>query len=79
MFTDNDWKSRFTPLHFNEAELQTEEVASKITYNDHENKKTSNEAGLLHIGSKSIVFEPRKDTLPMLKYLLKNIKGSLHG
>jgi factor associated with neutral sphingomyelinase activation len=79
MFTADDWKSRFNLLYLHEGEVKTEERPARCRFEDSEHNKNLDEAGMLHIGSKSLFFEPRKENLPIHKFLMKFFSSEIKG
>ena len=77
MFTENQWKSRFNLLYLHENEVKTEERSANCSFVDPTSKQQYVQAGLLHIGSKSIFFEPQNEAFPILKFLMRNFTSDV--
>jgi hypothetical protein len=79
MFSSDNWKSRFNLLYLHESEVKTDEKSAKWFFVDDENKKTEQETGLLHIGSKSLYLESLRENHSIFKFLMKNFTSSIEG
>lgn len=79
MFSSDNWKSRFNLLYLHESEVKTDEKSAKWSFTDIENKKSEQQSGLLHIGSKSLYLESMKENHSIFKILMKNFTSDIEG
>lgn len=71
MFTTNAQEKRLDLLHLEEYEVMTEELPCTCTYYIPETDTYKKGKGVMHVCSKSLIFEDENSGVPLYKFLYR--------